>query len=112
MAASAVVMLAGLWTISAPGAWGAVTAISVVTFGYSCWAANVLTLPADAFESGAVGTAAGLCGSAAGVGGMISTLTIGWVVDRWSYAPAFVAAAVAPVIAASLVLYFVRRREA
>jgi ACS family hexuronate transporter-like MFS transporter len=112
MAASAILMLAGLWTAGAPGAGGAVAAISVVTFAYSCWAANVLTLPADVFESGAVGTAAGLCGSAAGLGGMLSTLAVGWLVEHVSYRPAFAAAAIAPLIAASLVLAFVRVRRA
>jgi ACS family hexuronate transporter-like MFS transporter len=109
MAGSAVLMLAGLWTVGAPTAGWAIAAISLVTFAYSCWAANVLTLPADVFEDAALGTAAGLCGSAAGLGGMLSTLMIGWLVERVSYTPVFVAAATAPVLAAAFVLVSVKQ---
>ena len=111
MVASAVLMLAGLWAVGAPTAGGAIAAISLVTFAYSCWAANILTLPADVFENAALGTAAGLCGSAAGVGGMLSTLTIGWLVERVSYAPAFAAAAAAPIAAAGFILILVRQPQ-
>ena len=112
MAVSAVLMLAGLWTVGAPTPAGAIAAISLVTFAYSCWAANVLTLPADVFENEALGTAAGLCGSAAGLGGMLSTLTIGWLVERVSYTPAFAIAATAPIIAAAFVIVFVKQSRA
>ncbi|MBL0157294.1 MAG: MFS transporter [Bryobacterales bacterium] len=111
MVASAVLMLAGLWAVGAPTAGGAIAAISLVTFAYSCWAANILTLPADVFENAALGTAAGICGSAAGVGGMLSTLTIGWLVERVSYAPAFAAAAAAPIAAAGFILILVRQPQ-
>ncbi len=112
MAVSAVLMLAGLWTVGAPTPAGAIAAISLVTFAYSCWAANVLTLPADVFENEALGTAAGLCGSAAGLGGMLSTLTIGWLVERVSYTPAFAIAATAPIVAAAFVIVFVKQSRA
>ena len=85
--------------------------ISVATFAYSTWAANVLTLPADLFPQRVVASVSGLSGTGAALGGMIFTLIIGAVVDRFSYMPVFLAAGVMPLIAASIVLVSVRPVE-
>jgi MFS transporter, ACS family, hexuronate transporter len=104
-------MTAGWFAVRAPSAATAIALVSVVTFAYSCWAANVLTLPADVFPGSVVASAVGLNGSAAGIGGMLSTLSVGWVVQHYSYTPVFTTAAFAPLLAATAILCLVRPRR-
>ncbi len=66
--------------------------ISVVTFGFQLWISNVQVLPADLFPPEQVASVAGLGGVGAGIGSMAFTLTTGWVVDHFSYAPVLTAA--------------------
>jgi ACS family hexuronate transporter-like MFS transporter len=108
MAASAVLMMAGIPAVLAREAPLCVALISVATFAYSTWAANVLTLPADLFPQRVVASVSGLSGTGAALGGMIFTLVIGAVVDRFSYIPVFIAAGVMPLIAASIALTTIR----
>ncbi len=77
--------------------------IAVAALCYAAWATMLLTLPSDLFPSKVVATAAGLAGMGAGVGGIVSSWTIGWVVDRFSYRPVFVVAGLLPLIAMGLV---------
>lgn len=107
MAVSALVMTSGLLAVYAESAALSIALISLVTLAYSSWAANMLTLPADIFPSKVVGSAVGLSGTAAGLGGMLFTLITGWAVDRFSYTPIFTAAAMMPVAAALLVILLV-----
>jgi ACS family hexuronate transporter-like MFS transporter len=104
MAASALLMMAGIPAVLAPQAAVSLALISLATFAYSTWAANVLTLPADLFPQEVVASVSGLSGTGAALGGMIFTLIIGAVVDRFSYVPVFVAAGVMPLIAAGIVI--------
>ena len=57
-----------------------------------------LTLPSDLFPSEVVATVTGLTGLAAGLSGTLFTLLVGTLVDRFSYVPAFIVAATAPVL--------------
>jgi ACS family hexuronate transporter-like MFS transporter len=111
MAVSAVLMMAGIPAVLVREASMSLALISVATFAYSTWAANVLTLPADLFPQRVVASVSGLSGTGAALGGMIFTLIIGAVVDRFSYMPVFLAAGVMPLIAASIVLVSVRPVE-
>ena len=108
MAASALLMMAGIPAVLAPQAAASLALISVATFAYSTWAANVLTLPADLFPHQIVASVSGLSGTGAALGGMIFTLIIGAVVDRFSYVPVFVAAGVMPLIAAGIIIGSIR----
>jgi ACS family hexuronate transporter-like MFS transporter len=67
-----------------------------------------LSLPTDAFHSRAVGTVAGMAGTGAGIGTMISTYVIGRVTDVTSFAPVIAGAAVIPCIATLLFVTLVR----
>jgi ACS family hexuronate transporter-like MFS transporter len=100
MAASALVMAAGVTAVFTPTAFAAIAIVSVTTFAYSCWATNVLTLPSDLLPAGAIASVVGLTGTAAGAGGMLSTLAVGWTVEHFSYSAVFAGAAVAPLCAA------------
>jgi ACS family hexuronate transporter-like MFS transporter len=104
MGASAVAMMAGIPAVLAPGATTALVLISTVTMAYSVWAANVLTLPADMFPQQVVASISGLSGTGAALGGMMFTLLIGAVVDRFSYVPVFVMAGLMPLGAAAFVI--------
>jgi MFS transporter, ACS family, hexuronate transporter len=73
-----------------PTAGLAIAASSFVVLGHAIWVANLLTLPADIFPSGQVGTASGLSGMGGSLGGILATLLTGYIVTRFSYTPLFV----------------------
>jgi len=108
MAVSMALMLAGIPAALVEGATAAIALISLATFAYSNWAPNVLTLPADIFPQEVVASVSGLSGTGAALGGMLFTLIIGAVVDRFSYLPIFIAAGILPLVAAGFVLLAVK----
>jgi ACS family hexuronate transporter-like MFS transporter len=111
MFGSAAVMLVGIPAVLTGSPALALVLISVATLAYSSWATNILTLPADLFPNEVVASVSGLSGTGAGIGGMIFTLMTGLVVDRFSYVPVFTAAAVLPLMAASIVLWGVEEHD-
>ena len=111
MVVGAVLMLAGLPAIWVTSHVAAIAWISVVLFGYASWASNILCLPADLFPSAFVGEISGLSGTAAAFGGMLLTLAVGRIVQRFSYAPVFVVASIMIVCAALAVLFLVRQDD-
>ena len=58
-----------------------------------------LTLPSDLFPQVVVATVTGFSGFAAGVVGAAFTYAVGFLVDRFSYAPAFLVAGLMPIVA-------------
>jgi len=99
MGVSALIMVSGIFVVLLKSPWAALALISLVTFAYSSWAANVLTLPADLFPTTQTATAVGFSGTAAGIGGILTTLLIGQLIDRFSYGPVFVLIGCLPVFA-------------
>jgi MFS transporter, ACS family, hexuronate transporter len=89
LAAGTALMLVGMATPFVHSPYAALACMSVTCFGFQFWAANALTLPSDFFPVGAVGSVAGFAGTAAGLGGALFNLSIGWIVDRFSYIPVF-----------------------
>ncbi len=81
--------------------------ISVVLFGYTGWASNMLSLPIDLFGSHEVGQVTGLTGTAGAIGGMAFTLVTGWLVANVSYASVFVAGSGMIICAAIVVIVLV-----
>ena len=73
--------------------------ICIATFAYGIWGTMMLTLPADLFHPSHVGIVSGLSGTGAGLGGIAFTWLTGVVVDRMSYQPIFIGAAILPVLA-------------
>ena len=63
--------------------WGAVAIISLATAAHQAWSANLYTLPSDMFPRKAVGSVIGIGGTAGAVGGMIFSLYIGQVLERF-----------------------------
>ncbi|MEN6534250.1 MAG: MFS transporter, partial [Bryobacteraceae bacterium] len=64
--------------------------------------------PTDIFSKEIVASVSGLSGTGAALGGMLFTLVIGRVVDRFSYVPVFVAAGIMPLVAAMFIVLLVK----
>jgi ACS family hexuronate transporter-like MFS transporter len=56
---------------------------------HGLWITNFLGMLSDVFPSQAIATVTGLTGTAGGIGGMLSSLAVGPLVDRFSFTPAF-----------------------
>jgi MFS transporter, ACS family, hexuronate transporter len=70
-----------------------------------------LTLPSDLFSPDIVASVTGLSGLGAGLTSTVFTLLVGVLVERFSYAPAFIVAALVPVIATFSILYLIGSGE-
>lgn len=109
MSVAAAVMLSGCSIAFISSPMEALLVVSVVTFAYSCWAANVLTLPSDLFPKEQIATVVGLSGMAAGAGGILVMLLVGFLVDHFSYMPALILIGCLPLVALSFVLITTER---
>jgi ACS family hexuronate transporter-like MFS transporter len=78
------------------------------SFAYAACSTMFLSLPTDVFHSRAVGTVAGMAGTGAGIGTMISTYVIGRVTDVTSFAPIIAGAAIIPCLATLVFVSLVR----
>jgi ACS family hexuronate transporter-like MFS transporter len=98
-----VLMTSALFVGESKSAAGCIALISVATFGYTGALANLLAIPGDVFPKGAVASIWGFASTGAGFGGMIFSLVTGWLVQRYSFQPAFVLFGIIPLISAWLV---------
>ncbi|MBB3585879.1 MFS transporter [Sphingomonas sp. BK481] len=69
-------------------------------FAHQMLSGALVTLCSDMFDSRTVGTATGMAGTSAWVGGMLFTLLIGQSADAWGYDPLFAALAALDLLAA------------
>lgn len=81
----------------------------LATFSYAAWSTMDIVLPSDLYPDNAVATVAGMSGTGAGIGTIISTYLIGIVSDRYSFAPILIVASLVPLVATVLVVTLVRR---
>jgi ACS family hexuronate transporter-like MFS transporter len=70
--------------------------------GYTGALANMLSIPADVFPKSAVGSVYGLASMGSGAGGVLFTTITGWVVQHYSYTPAFIGFGLLPLICAGI----------
>ena len=104
-AVSCLPILAGIPAARVHSAYSALALICVALWGYASWSTMGLTLPSDLFPQEVVATVTGLSGFAAGLAGAAFTFAVGFLVDRFSYGPAFLIAGLLPIVAtASLFL--------
>src|SRR5271156_1737218 len=104
-AISCLPILAGIPAARVHSAYSALGLICVALWGYASWSTMGLTLPSDLFPQDVVATVTGLSGFAAGLAGAAFTFAVGFLVDRFSYGPAFLVAGLLPIVAtASLFL--------
>ncbi len=106
---STVPILAGIPAVLIANPYSSLAFICLALFGYASWSTMGLTLPSDLFPPEVVASVTGLSGLAAGLSGTLFTLLVGTLVDHFSYVPAFVVAATAPVLATLSVVYLIRR---
>ena len=78
------------WLASlAPNPAWALALMSCLMLAHGIWITNFLGMLSDVFPSQAIATVTGLTGTAGGIGGMLSSLAVGPLVDRFSFTPAF-----------------------
>jgi ACS family hexuronate transporter-like MFS transporter len=107
-AVSCLPILAGIPAAGVHSVYAALALICVALWGYASWSTMGLTLPSDLFPQDVVATVTGLSGLAAGLVGAVFTMAVGMLVDRFSYAPAFLVAGLLPLFATACVLFLVR----
>lgn len=90
----------------------AIALFCVGGFAHQMLNGALITLCADVFDSRTVGTASGMAGTSAWVGGMLFTLLIGQSADQFGYNPLFVALAGLDLIAAGVLWALLRSRAA
>jgi ACS family hexuronate transporter-like MFS transporter len=101
-------ILAGIPAAGVHSVYAALALICVALWGYASWSTMGLTLPSDLFPQDVVATVTGLSGLAAGLVGAVFTMAVGMLVDRFSYAPAFLVAGLMPLFATACILFLVR----
>jgi MFS transporter, ACS family, aldohexuronate transporter len=105
-------MLAGVAAAIVNSPYLALFCICLALWGYAAWSTMGLTFPSDLFEQNVVASVTGLSGFGAGMAGTAVTLIAGWIVDRYSYVPAFVFVTALPLLATVAVLLLIRERRA
>lgn len=84
--------------------------MSIAIFGHNFLSANMYGAITDLFPDNAVGRATGLSGVAGGLSGLLFPLLTGLLVDRVSYTPVFLLAAVMPLAGTVALLAVAKRR--
>jgi len=102
---AACLMPFGILAAHASSAYSALACISIVLFGFQMWISNVQTLPSDFFSNSAVGSVAGMGGTAAGISSLIFNLCTAWLVAHFGYSAVLtIAGVLAPIGALTLFL--------
>ncbi len=101
-------VIAGIPAARTHNAYWALALIGFAVWGYASWSTMGLTFPSDLFPQDVVGSVTGLSGLGAGLAGAGFTLAVGKLVDRFSYFPAFFAAATLPLLATVSILLLLR----
>jgi ACS family hexuronate transporter-like MFS transporter len=109
MAAAAVCMAGGLFVVEAASAASALAWISLATFGFGMWSANILALHADLFDPSTIASAVGWTTAASGVGGAAFAWLTGQMVDAQGYGLVFALAGSTALIAFAVLWFGVGR---
>jgi ACS family hexuronate transporter-like MFS transporter len=112
MAAMALLPLPVALVTGADSLWSAVWLIALAAAGHQGLSANLYTLVSDTLPAGAVSSAVGIGGCAAGVTGMFSAMAVGRVLDATggNYLILFLAAAAAYPLAILVMALILRGR--
>ena len=105
-------VIAGIPAARTHNAYIALALIAFAVWGYASWSTMGLTFPSDLFPQDVVASVTGVSGLGAGLVSALFTLLVGRLVDRFSYYPAFFAAATMPLLATAAVLILLRPRQA
>jgi len=99
----AVMMIGVAFAGTVQNAYMAVALISLAGFAHQTLSVTMITMATDLFPRNEVGTVAGMAGTSANLGVLISSLLIGGLVSTIGYAPFFVALAALDLLAAIVV---------
>jgi len=110
-AVSCLPVIAGIPAARTHNPYMALALIAFAVWGYASWSTMGLTFPSDLFPQDVVASVTGLSGLGAGLAGALFTVVVGKLVDRFSYYPAFFAAATIPLFATASVLILLRSRQ-
>lgn len=89
MAGAACLMPLAAVAVRVDTAWLAIALIAVLLAAQSCWMANQLTLISESVGRENVGTLLALTALGGSLGGVVSTLVTGQVLDTYGYVPVF-----------------------
>jgi ACS family hexuronate transporter-like MFS transporter len=104
---SSLPILAGIPAVTTHNAYWALALISFAVWGYASWSTMGLTFPSDLFPLDVVASVTGVSGLGAGLAGTVFTLLVGWLIDKFSYYPAFFLAGTIPLLATVSVLLLI-----
>ena len=103
MGIAACLMPFGILAARVDSAYAALACISIVLFGFQMWISNVQTLPSDLFPQSAVGSIAGMGGTAAGISSLLFNLCTATLIQHFGYGIVLtIAGILAPIGALSL----------
>ncbi len=103
MGIAACLMPFGILAARVDSAYAALACISIVLFGFQMWISNVQTLPCDLFPQSAVGSIAGMGGTAAGISSLLFNLCTATLIQHFGYGIVLtIAGILAPIGALSL----------
>ena len=92
LAASASLTPVSILAVYVSSAEIAVLLMSVLMLAHGFWITNYMTMIGDLFPSRVVASVVGMTGTAGGIGGFLTSLLIGRVVQSISFTPVFIAA--------------------
>jgi ACS family hexuronate transporter-like MFS transporter len=99
---STLMMMMAIPAVLVSGAALSIGFVSIAMAGYTACLASMMAMPADVFTAGAVASVYGLASMGSGFGGMVFMLLTGWLVERYSYVPAFVVFGIIPLVGSGI----------
>jgi len=108
----ALMMIGVAFTGVVQDAYAAVALLCLAGFAHQTLSVTMITMATDLFPGSEVGTVAGMAGTSANLGVLISSLLIGGLVSTIGYAPFFVALAALDLVAAVVVWTVIRKPAA
>jgi ACS family hexuronate transporter-like MFS transporter len=108
----AILVLPIFFASSVSGLWSAVAIIGLAAAAHQGWSSNLYTMVSDTFPRSSVASVMGIGGAAGAVGGMLMSTYVGRVLETvGSYAPVFVWAGSAYLVALAIIHLLVPRLE-
>ncbi|MBI3695578.1 MAG: MFS transporter [Acidobacteria bacterium] len=108
LVASALLTPVSILAVFAQNVETAILLMSVLMFAHGFWITNYMTTIGDLFSSSVVATVVGLTGTAGGIGGFLTSLIIGRVVQSVSFTPVFIAAGVTYPICVTILFFAIQ----
>jgi ACS family hexuronate transporter-like MFS transporter len=112
MLIAACLMPCSLIAVHASSAYVALALIGVIFAAQSCWVVNLLTLVSETFPREHVATYLSLSALGGSIGGVVSTLAAGKIIQHAGYVPVFTALGFLHIVAFAALVYCTRRAAA